>query len=139
MYQVVFEGRFGLLQRKSQTNIEATQNYKIHIERTCNYKKEDGLNFTNVDFPTPVDQIPLIKRQNDLAINVFGNTQKEGIFSLYVAKNNLQVEPINLLLSSDKNKSHYCWIKDFRECFMTRRDTMVKNISVIVVYLIFTR
>ena len=33
MYQVVFEGRFGLLQRKSQTNIEANQNYKIHVER----------------------------------------------------------------------------------------------------------
>ena len=123
MYQVVFEGHFGHLQSKSQTNIEANQNYEIHVERICTYEKEDGLNFTNMDFSMPMDQVPRIKRQNDLAINVFSNTQKEGIFWLNVSKNNLQVEPINLLLSSDENKSHFSWIKDFlRMLYDTRHN-----------------
>ena len=123
MYQVVFEGHFGHLQSKSQTNIEANQNYEIHVERICTYEKEDGLNFTNMDFSMPMDQVPRIKRQNDLAINVFSNTQKEGIFWLNVSKNDLQVEPINLLLSSDENKSHFSWIKDFlRMLYDTRHN-----------------
>ena len=83
-------------------------NYKLHAEKTWTYKKEDRLNFTNVDFPTPVEQVPRIERQKDLAISMFGYMTKEGVFPLYVSKNNLQVKPINLLLSSDKNKSHYC-------------------------------
>ena len=59
----------------------------------------------------------------DLAINVFGYTQKEGIFPLYMPKNNLQVEPVNLLLSSDENKSHFSWIKDFlRMLYDTRHN-----------------
>ena len=70
-----------------KNNIEANPNYKINAERTSTYKKEDGLNFTNVDFPTPVEQVPRIERQNNLAINVFGYTSNEGVFPLYVSKN----------------------------------------------------
>ena len=103
----------GIYSDKVKSNMETNPNYQIHAEKTWAYKKEDGLNFTNVDFPTPVEQVPRIERQNDLAINVFGYTSNEGVFPLYVSKNNPQVEPINLLLFSDENKSHYCWIKDF--------------------------
>ena len=41
--------------------------------RPSSYPIEDGLNFTGIDFPTPVSQIDRLERQNiNLAINVFG-------------------------------------------------------------------
>ena len=41
--------------------------------RPSSYPTEDGLNFTGIDFPTPVSQIDRLERQNEnLAINVFG-------------------------------------------------------------------
>ena len=43
------------------------------VSRTSSYPTEDGLNFTGIDFPTPVSQIDRLERQNlNLAINVFG-------------------------------------------------------------------
>ena len=43
------------------------------MRRTSIYPTEDGLNFTGIDFPTPVSQIDRLERQNqNLAINVFG-------------------------------------------------------------------
>ena len=44
-----------------------------NMRRTSSYPTEDGLNFTGIDFPTPVSQIGRLERQNqNLAINVFG-------------------------------------------------------------------
>ena len=44
-----------------------------NVARTSSYPTEDGLNFTGIDFPTPVWQIDKLERQNqNLAINVFG-------------------------------------------------------------------
>ena len=44
-----------------------------NVARTSCYPTEDGLNFTGIDFPTPVWQIDKLERQNqNLAINVFG-------------------------------------------------------------------
>ena len=43
------------------------------MRRPSSYPTEDGLNFTGIDFPTPVSQIDRLERQNiNLAINVFG-------------------------------------------------------------------
>ena len=44
----------------------------VKVTRTSRYTTEDGLNFTGIDFPTPVSQIDRLERQNpNLAINVF--------------------------------------------------------------------
>ena len=43
------------------------------MRRPSSYLTEDGLNFTGIDFPTPVSQIDRLEKQNEnLAINVFG-------------------------------------------------------------------
>ena len=43
------------------------------VTRSSSYPTEDGLNFTGIDFPTPVSQIDRLERQDtNLAINVFG-------------------------------------------------------------------
>jgi len=45
----------------------------MNVARTTSYPTEDGLNFTGIDFSTPVSQIDKLERQNpNLAINVFG-------------------------------------------------------------------
>ena len=41
-------------------------------QRPAKYPREDGLDFTGIDAPTPISQIPKVERQNNLAINVFG-------------------------------------------------------------------
>ena len=49
------------------------------VTRPSSYPTEDGVNFTGIDFPTPVSQIDRLERQNpNLAINVFG-WEKESV------------------------------------------------------------
>ena len=40
-------------------------------QRPSKYPTKDGLDFTGIDAPTPISQIPKVEKQNDLAINVF--------------------------------------------------------------------
>ena len=88
-----------------------------HPDRVSKYKPyENELDFTGIDFPTPLNQIPNVEHQNNLAINVFGYSKQAGIHPLYLTKDHNR-EPINLLLitkvEDGKVNSHYCWIKNF--------------------------
>ena len=90
---------------------------KKNSDRVTSYiNNETELNFTGVDFPTPLSQIPKVELQNNLGINVFGYSESAGIHPLYITKDN-DKSPINLLLISEvkdgKVNSHYCWIKNF--------------------------
>ena len=93
-----------------------------HPDRVSKYKPyENELDFTGIEFPTPLNQIPKVEHQNNLAINVFGYSESAGIHPLYLTKD-LTSDPINLLLITNvedgKTNSHYCWIKKFdRLCF----------------------
>ena len=42
------------------------------LQRPSKYPLQDGLDFTGIDAPTPISQIPQVEKQNNLAINVFG-------------------------------------------------------------------
>ena len=42
------------------------------VDRPSSYPVDDGLNFTGIDFPTPLHQISEIERLNNLALNAFG-------------------------------------------------------------------
>ena len=102
--------------------LSARHSVKKNAQRVNKYfgfAKE--LNFTGVDFPTPLNQIPNVEHQNNLSINVFGYSESAGIHPLYLSKDHTR-DPINLLLitkvEDGKTKSHYCWIKNFdRLCF----------------------
>ena len=88
-----------------------------HPDRVSKYKPyENELDFTGIDFPTPLNQIPNVEHQNNLSINVFGYSESAGVHPLYLTKDHTR-DPINLLLitkvEDGKTKSHYCWIKDF--------------------------
>ena len=44
-----------------------------HAQRTSKYPVEDGIDYTGIEFPTPIKQIDRLEAQNrNLAINVFG-------------------------------------------------------------------
>ena len=90
---------------------------KKNSDRVTSYiNNETELNFTGVNFPTPLSQIPKVELQNNLGINVFGYSESAGIHPLYITKDN-DKSPINLLLTTEvkdgKTNSHYTWIKDF--------------------------
>ena len=89
------------------------------VNKYFGFAKE--LNFTGIEFPTPLNQIPNVEHQNNLSINVFGYSESAGIHPLHLTKDHTR-DPINLLLitkvEDGKILSHYCWIKDFnRLCF----------------------
>jgi hypothetical protein len=78
---------------------------------TSRYKRFPKLNL-DVDFPTPISQIPKIEKQLDLAINVYGFTiNKANIFPYYISSKKKE-ERINLLLIQKDENYHYCWIKN---------------------------
>ena len=86
--------------------------------KVASYRKHfRKLNLSGLTFPLPVKQVNKFEKQNNLHINVFHSVKGE-VFPLYLSKlvtgaehksNNI----INLLLLRNKNKTHYCWIKDF--------------------------
>ena len=91
----------------------------------CNkysYTKYGNLNMNNVDFPTPISQIPKVEKQNNLAINVYGYTvskkiEKTNIFPYHISNQPKEIQRINLLFISEdesqhETKYHYCWIKN---------------------------
>ena len=65
-------------------------------QRPSNYPQQDDLDFTGIDAPTPISQIPRFERQNDMAINVFG--WDKGLIVHQISKQPEDIPRINLLL-----------------------------------------
>jgi len=81
------------------------------VARPSSYPTEDGLNFTGIDFPTPVKQINKLEKQNpNLAINVFG-WEEERVIVHRLSEKEGSVKRINLMLIQSKEKSHYTFVK----------------------------
>ena len=80
-----------------------------HPQRPTKYPEEDGLDFTEIDTPTPISQISKVEKQNDLAINVFG---WDGACVIIHRLSERPARRINLLLIEKAGKFHYTWIKD---------------------------
>ena len=81
------------------------------MKKTSSYPKNDGLNFTGIDFPTPVSQIDKLERQNpNLAINVFG-WDKEQVIVHRISEKDGNIPRINLMLTKQVDNTHYSWVK----------------------------
>ena len=79
--------------------------------RTSSYSTEDGLNFTGIDFPTPVLQIDRLERQNtNLAINVFG-WENEHVVVHRISEKGGETPRINLMLTKKGENTHYSLVK----------------------------
>ena len=79
-------------------------------QRPTKYPTADGLDFTDIDAPTPISQIGTLELQNNLAINVFG--WDNGVIVHHLSKRPEEEARINLLLIEKAGKFHYTWIKD---------------------------
>ena len=79
-------------------------------QRHTKYPTEDGLDFTGIDAPTPISQIPKVEWQNDLAINVFG--WDKGVIVHHISNQPEDMPRTNLLLIEKAGKFHYTWIKN---------------------------
>ena len=79
-------------------------------QRPSKYPTADGLDFTDINAPTPISQIGKVERQNNLAINVFG--WDKGITVHRLSKQPQDIPRINLLLIEKAGKFHYTWIKN---------------------------
>ena len=83
----------------------------VKVTRTSSYPTEDGLNFTGIDFPTPVSQIDRLERQNqNIAINVFGWENGQVVVHRLSEKGG-EVPRINLMLTKQGENTHYSLAK----------------------------
>ena len=81
------------------------------VSRTWSYPTEDGLNFTGIDFPTPVSQIDRLERQNkNLSINVFG-WEKGHVVVHRISEKGGEISRINLMLTTQGENTHYSYVK----------------------------
>ena len=81
------------------------------VTRTSSYPTEDGLNFTGIDFPTPVSQIDRLERQNEnLAINVFG-WEKGQVVVHRISEKGGEIQRINLMITKQGENTHYSLVK----------------------------
>ena len=79
--------------------------------RPSSYPTEDGLNFTGIDFPTPVSQIGRLERQNpNLAINIFG-WENDRVIVHRISEKGGETPRINLMLIKQGENTHYSYVK----------------------------
>ena len=84
---------------------------KVHPERLNSEMKKNSerLNWKGIDFPTPITQIARFEKQNPYSINVFG-WMGGNVYPLRISKHTNE-QCINLILLSNNENQHYCWIK----------------------------
>ena len=83
----------------------------VKVTRPSSYPTEDGLNFTGIDFPTPVSQIDRLERQNtNLAINVFG-WENGRVVVHRISEKGGEIPRINLMLTKQGENTHYSYVK----------------------------
>ena len=88
---------------------------KKDAQRPSKYPVNDGINYTRIEFPTPVKQIDRLEEKNrNLAINVFGwgngNLIKHKL-SRKESNRDETVKQISLMLIEWGEKQHYCYVK----------------------------
>jgi len=96
-----------------------------HPERTSWYNTNDGLNFENIDAPTPISQIKKVEKQNNLAINVFGWENR--VIIHHISNQPENIKRINLLLIQKAEKFHYTWIKDINRLLYDQSNHKAKK------------
>ena len=78
-----------------------------HPYRVSSYiQYESELNCQSIEMPVSLANVPKFEKQNNISINVFGL-----VYPLSITKSRHE-KHVNLLLKSDKDKRHYCLIKN---------------------------
>ena len=105
-----------------------------HASRTKTYKQHfDKINIKNVPFPTTIMNIPMLEKNNNLRINVYGfdhdplkpkdQALNTGIFPCYISPFDYE-RTVNLLLISNEHKQHYILIKSLDALIRTKNKSL---------------
>ena len=85
---------------------------KNNPQRVSIYKQyENTVDFTGIEFPVSIKDIPKIEKMNNISINVFG-FEVNSTFPIFISENQTG-NSLNLLLISKDEKRHFVYIKDF--------------------------
>ena len=80
-------------------------------QRPSKYPVDDAIDYTGIDFLTPIKQIYTLEVQNErLAINVFG-WEKNKVVVYRISKKEKSVHRINLMFIESEEIQHYCYVK----------------------------
>ena len=85
---------------------------KVHPERLNSEMRANSkkLNWKGIDFTTPLTQITRFEKQNPYSIDVFG-WNGASVYPLRISEHENE-QCINLLLLSNNENQHYCWVKN---------------------------
>ena len=99
-------------------------------QRPRKYPVNDGIDYTGIDFPTPIKQIDRLEAQNEfLAINVFG-WEKNNVVVYRLSKNEKSISRINLMLIESEETQHYCCIKRISALLFDQTKTLMQSTTV---------
>ena len=88
-------------------------------------KMVDQLDYSGIQFPVQIKDIPKIEKQNQINVNVFGYENKK-LFPIYLTKTSFEKE-MDLLLISGEN-SHYVLITDLSKLTFSLKKNKMKKI-----------
>ena len=95
-------------------------------EQITNKLKEQStlLNWNGIEFPVAVNESTYrrFEKNNNISVNVYGYENEE-VYPLYVSKPQADTKFVDLLLISDGEKRHYCWIKNFNRLMSKRTES----------------
>ena len=75
------------------------------------------MNYSDIAFPLHINDYEKIKDRFQMQANVFDFENK--VYPLYISKKSYD-QMLNLLLITEKDKSHYLFIKDFNRLIFSR-------------------
>ena len=76
-----------------------------------------NLNYSDTVFPVDINDYEKIEDRLQMQVNVFGYENK--VYSLHISKKSYN-QRLNLLLITEKYKTHYVFIKDFNKSMFLR-------------------
>ena len=90
-----------------------------HPERINKQNKKiyANLNYLDIVFPVDINDYEKTEDRFQMQVNVFGYENK--VYPLYISKKSYN-QTLNLLLITEKDKSHYVFIKDFNRLMFSK-------------------
>ena len=96
-------------------------------ERISNILKlqAEKLNWEGLKFPMELKNIDRFEKLNEVSVNVFGYEKLTGVYPLKVSNSQTQsvASHVNLLLISEGEKNHYCFIKSMSRLLTSQVST----------------
>ena len=75
-------------------------------------ENSEKFDWSGIEFPMSLRQIDKFEKQNPFSINVLGYESGKGVFPLRICKHSNERTLIDLILVSNDETKHYCWVKN---------------------------